>query len=179
MSMMPSGMQSMDLNALMRMFSQSNSQSANIPAQPIPGSGYQGSYNSQPGYTSINARGQLVSVDPRTGTPGTVASWADQGRDLKFKDDLRSLRHEAGRYSQNLVAANKGNRNYWQGNSKAPRPGMELYGLFGTGGGAPSGAHADGGSQYWSDLLPFTDRYNQLQNNYIRAGGDRNSFSRF
>ena len=177
MSMMPSGMQSMDLNALMRMFSQSNSQGA--PAQPIPGSGYQGSYNSQPGYTMVNSRGQLVRVDPTTGAPGTVAPWADQGRDLKFKEDLRGLRKEAGRYSQNLVAANKSNRNYWQGNTKAPRPGMELYSLFGPGGGAPSGARADPGSQYWSDLLPFTDRYNQLQNDYIRAGGDRNSFSRF
>jgi len=146
MSMMPSGMQNMDLNALVRMFSNSNNQGT-----PDPNRTYQG-----------------VTYDPNHAY--VTSGWiANQHREALYKDKLNSLGREANRAAQTLLATNKKNPKYWSESTGLPSNRGAITSLLGNAGLTPG--RLQGGDRFWVDLLPYADRYTQLLQEYKAAGG--------
>ena len=155
MSMMPSGMQNMDLDALVRMYSNSTNQANSLPDSNRT---YQG--------VTYDANHPYV-------TSGYIAN---NQREAKFKDQMGKLRQETDRAAQTLRATNKKNPKYWSESTGLPKGNMNaLMGLLGNNAGLTPG-RLQGGDRYFVDLLPYADRYNQLMQDYRAAGGTNRNY---
>lgn len=154
---LPMGMQSMDLNALARMFSASNS--------------------TNPGRSTPDANRSYLGVTYDANHPYVTSGFiANSNREAKFKNDMAKLRQEASGASQSLLAANKNNSKYWSKHTGMPSGNISsLTGLLGTNAGLTPG-RLQGGDQYFVDLLPYADRYNQLMQDYRAAGGTNRNY---
>ena len=153
MSMMPSGMPNMDLNALVRMYSNSTNQANSLPD---PNRTYKG-----------------VTYDPNHAyvTSGFIAN---SNREALYKDKLRSLGQEANRAAQTLLATNKKNPKYWSESTGLPSNKGAITSLLGNAGLTPG--RLQGGDRFFVDLLPYADRYTQLLQEYKDAGGTNRNY---
>lgn len=142
MSMMPAGMQYMDLGKLANMFSSP----MNAPTQ---------------------AKFNYQNFDH-----GPQFNYNDQvqSRNKQYETDLAKLRKEADRSARGLIGTGK-NRNYLRKTSATPVSGSDkaaIRNLVDVGNIGANFGTMSPTSQYYNDMLPFVDRYNALQAQYGR-----------
>jgi hypothetical protein len=142
MSLMPAGMQSMDLGRLATMFSSGM------------GAPNQARFN----YQNF-AHGPQFDYNQQS-----------QARSKQYDTDLAKLRKEAARTAQGLIGKGK-NRKYLNNTAAAPVNATDkatLRSLVDVGNIGINLGSMSPTSQYYNDMLPFVDRYNALQAQYGR-----------
>jgi hypothetical protein len=142
MSLMPAGMQTMDLGRLANMFSSG----MGAPKQP--------KFN----YENFQF-GPQFDYNQQT-----------QAANKNYEADLSKLRKEAIRGAQGLIGKGK-NRKYLNNTAAAPVSASDkatLRSLVDVGNIGINLGSMSPTSQYYNDMLPFVDRYNALQAQYGR-----------
>lgn len=142
MSLMPAGMQNMDIGSLANMFS-----------SPLGG-------GAKPQFNYQNfAQGPAFDYNQQM-----------QASNKQYEADLAKLRKEAARSARNLLGTGK-NRNYLNKTSDTPVSGSDksvLRSLVDVGNLGINLGSMSPTSRYYNDMLPFVDRYNALQAQYGR-----------
>jgi len=125
---------------------------------------------------------QMMRTNPYQSSQAAREASGLTAASAQYQQELNRLQDEAARASRTMLAgAPKGYTSKYVGDVMSGTEQAALFDLMGrrAGGTATGPIHDFGlsrvggvgrGSQYWQDMLPFVDRYNQLRDQYRGMG---------
>lgn len=118
---------------------------------------------------------QMMRTNPYQSSQAARQSSGLDEASAQYQQELKRLQDEAARASRTMLAgAPKEYTSKYVGDVMSGTEQAALFDLMGRRAGGmdfglgPTGAGR--GSQYWQDMLPFVDRYNQLKDQYRGMG---------
>jgi hypothetical protein len=119
---------------------------------------------------------QMMRTNPYQSSQAAREASGLNAASAQYQQELKRLQDEAARASRTMLAgAPKGYTSKYVGDVMSGTEKAALFDLMGRrAGGMDFGLSRVGGaargSQYWQDMLPFVDRYNQLRDQYRGMG---------